>query len=159
LGTIHIHASNRRWEPPPVAREVGARLGDTAELIGYTLRLPDDAQTARPGDTLHLTLVWRSLNPTETSYTVFTHLLDKRQQIIGQQDNAPVGGRYPTPLWAPGEVIVDEYALTIHPDALTGRAVIEVGLYDPATMQRLPVFDPTGATGDRVLLGEIQIDE
>jgi hypothetical protein len=37
--------------------------------------------------------------------------------------------------------------------------VIEVGMYDPSTLQRLPVLDPTGATGDRVLLGDIEIGE
>jgi hypothetical protein len=95
----------------------------------------------------------------ETGYTVFTHLLDEGQQIRGQQDNPPVNGRYPTPLWAPGEVVVDEYALLIQPDAPAGRAVIEVGLYDPATLTRLPVLDPTGAAGDRILLGDIQIKE
>jgi hypothetical protein len=30
-------------------------------------------------------------------------------------------------------------------------------MYDPATMQRLPVLDPTGAVGDRVLLGNVQV--
>jgi len=159
LGTIHVHAGDRLWEPPPVDREVGARLGELYELVGYSLRLPEGEHSAHPGDTLHLTLVWRCLGSTETSYTVFTHLLNEAQQIIGQQDNPPVGGSYPTPLWVPGEIVVDEYALLIHPDAGAGRAVIEIGLYDPATMQRLPVLDPTGATGDRVLLGDIEIDE
>jgi hypothetical protein len=169
LGTIHVHASDRLWEPPPVEHEVGARLGDSVELVGYTLRLPADHEsgdaqpggqgTARPGDTLHLTLVWRCLVQMETSYTVFTHLLDEAQQIRGQQDNVPVKGSYATPLWAPGEAVVDEYALVIHPDAPAGRAVIEVGMYDPATLVRLPVLDPTGATGDRVLLGDIIIGE
>ena len=41
----------------------------------------------------------------------------------------------------PGEVIVDEYAIVVQPDAPPGRSVVEVGLYDPATMQRLPVLD------------------
>jgi hypothetical protein len=162
LGTIHVHASDRLWEPPPVEHEVGARLGGAIELVGYTLRLPAasqaaGAQAARPGDTLHLTLVWRCLAPMETSYTVFTHLLDEGQQIRAQQDNPPLGGRYPTPLWVPGEIVVDEYALVVQPDAPAGRASIEVGLYDPATLVRLPVLDPIGATGDRVLLGNIQL--
>jgi hypothetical protein len=164
LGTIHVHASDRLWEPPPVDHQVGARLGEVVELVGYSLRLPTvqgtgGRQSSRPGDTLHLTLVWRCLEQMETSYTVFTHLLDEAQQIRGQQDNPPMGGRYPTPLWVPGEIVVDEYALTIQPDAPAGRGVIEVGLYDPATLVRLPVLDPTGATGDRVLLGDIKIDE
>jgi hypothetical protein len=95
----------------------------------------------------------------ETSYTVFTHLLDEAHQVRGQQDNPPVGGRYPTTLWVPDEVVVDEYALAIHPDAPPGTYLIEVGMYDPSTMQRLPVQDPTGAAGDRVLLGKLQVTE
>jgi hypothetical protein len=163
LGTLHIHASDRLWEPPPVGHKVGALLGAQpgalVELIGYDLSLPEGRRSARPGEALHLALVWRSLAPTETSYTVFTHLLDEAQQIIGQQDNVPVRGSYATPLWVPGEIVVDEYDLRIHPDASPGRAVIEVGMYDPATMQRLPVQDPTGASGDRILLGDIVIEE
>jgi hypothetical protein len=149
LGTIHVHASDRLWEPPAFEHVVGARLGDVVELLGYDLD--------RSGDTIHLTLIWRCLREMEVSYTVFTHLLGEGSngawQIRGQQDNPPVGGSYPTTLWVPGEVVVDEYALAVQPDALKGKYVIEVGLYDAATMQRLPVLDPTGAVGDRVLLG------
>ena len=173
LGPIHIHASDRLWEPPPFEHAVGAQLGDAVELLGYDLTLPVDdpdlqvddpdqqvdGQTARPGETIHLTLVWRSLREMEVSYTVFTHLLDEEGQIRGQQDNPPQGGQYPTTLWAPGQVVVDEYALAIHPDAPPGTYVIEVGMYDPATMQRLPVLDPTGAVGDRVLLGSVESEE
>jgi hypothetical protein len=159
LGTIHIHTSDRLWEPPAFEHTVGAQLGDSVELLGYDLDLPGDEQTAQPGETIHLTLVWRCLREMEVSYTVFTHLLDETGQIRGQQDNPPVGGRYPTTLWVPGEVVVDEYALDIEPDAPPGTYMIEVGMYDPATMQRLPVLDPAGAVGDRVLLGNVQIGE
>ena len=68
-------------------------------------------------------------------------------------------GAYPTTLWAPGEVVVDEYDL-VDPARCTAPGiayVIEVGMYDPATVQRLPVLDPTGAVGDRVLLGNVQV--
>jgi hypothetical protein len=159
LGTIHVHASDRIWEPPPYDHSVGARLGDVVELVGYSLRLPEGQQVAHPGDSLHLTLIWRCLREMETSYTVFTHLLDQTQQVRGQQDNPPVGGHYPTMLWVPNEIVADEYTLAIQLDAPPGTYVVEVGMYDPGTMQRLPVQDPTGATGDRVLLGQLQVTE
>jgi hypothetical protein len=75
----------------------------------------------------------------------------------GQKDNPPVGGSYPTTLWMPGEVVVDEYAISVAGDAMPGPHVIEVGMYDPNTMARLPVLDPTGALGDRVLLGQVEV--
>jgi hypothetical protein len=133
---------------------VGARLGERVELLGYDL----DREEARPGETLHLTLVWRCLSEMDTSYTVFTHLLDEGEQIRGQQDNPPLAGRYPTTLWAVGEVVVDRYEIEVQGDAPPGTYVIEVGMYDPANVQRLAVLDPTGAVGDRVLLGGVRVE-
>jgi hypothetical protein len=89
---------------------------------------------------------------------VFIHLLDEGGQVRGQKDNPPVNGSYPTPLWVPGEIVVDEYTILVQPDAPPGTYVIEAGMYDPANLQRLPVLDPTGASGDRVLLGSVQVE-
>jgi len=150
---MHVKETDKRWEPPAFAYPVGARLGDKVELLGYDL----DRQQAAPGETIRLTLVWRCLDETDTAYTVFTHLLDAGEQVRGQKDNPPVSGSYPTTLWVPGEVVVDEYAIQIQADAPPGAYVIEVGMYDPSDVQRLPVVDPSGTTGDRVLLGNVQI--
>jgi hypothetical protein len=54
-------------------------------------------------------------------------------------------------------VIVDEYEIVIQDEASPGRHAIEIGMYDPTNLERLPVFDPTGAIGDRILLGEIDV--
>ena len=137
---------------------------DVVELVGYTL--DDVASTrveatrvVRPGEAVRLTLVWRCLREMETSYTVFTHLLDEGQQIRGQQDNPPVGGRYPTTLWVPGEVIVDEYAIAVRPGAPPGSYLVEVGLYDPATMERLREwYDPPAVPALAKLLDAEDLD-
>jgi hypothetical protein len=153
LYTMHVKATDKRWELPAFAYPVGARLGDKVELLGYDL----DRQQAAPGETIHLTLVWRCLDEMDTAYTVFTHLLDAGGQVRGQKDNPPVGGSYPTTLWVPDEVVVDEYTIQIQADAPPGAHVIEVGMYDPSNVRRLPVIDPSGTTGDRVLLGNVQV--
>lgn len=153
LYTVHVHATNRLWEPPPGIRPVGARLGDVVELVGYVLEQED----AVPGETIGLTLVWRAVREMDTAYTVFTHLLDEGGQVRGQKDNPPVGGRYSTRLWVPGEVVVDEYQIPIDTGAPPGTYAIEVGMYDPVDVERLPVLDPSGSTGDRVLLGPIRV--
>ena len=155
LSAIHVRASDRLWEPPEGIRPVGARLGERVELLGYDL----EREEARAGETLHLTLVWRCLSEMDTSYTVFTHLLDEGEQVRGQQDNPPVAGRYPTTLWVVGEVVVDRYDIEVQGDAPPGMYAIEVGMYDPANVQRLAVLDPTGAVGDRVLLGNVRVDQ
>jgi hypothetical protein len=153
LGTIDVEATARLWAPPPFNHPVGARLSDKVTLLGYNL----DRQEGRPGEAIHLTLIWQSLGEMDTAYTVFTHLLDENEQIRGQKDNPPKAGSYPTTLWTAGEVIVDEYEIVIDADASPGRLQIEVGMYDPGNLQRLPVSDPTGAIGDRILLAEVQV--
>jgi 4-amino-4-deoxy-L-arabinose transferase-like glycosyltransferase len=153
LYTIHVHATDRLWAAPEGIDPVGAELGGLVELVGYDL----SPAALAAGDTVQLTLVWRCLGEMDTSYTVFAHLLDGEQQIRGQQDNPPVGGRYPTTLWVPGEIVVDRYDIEIHADAPRGDYVFEVGMYDPANVARLPVLEPSGNMGDRVLLGEVQV--
>ncbi|MBN1934349.1 MAG: hypothetical protein JW934_06775, partial [Anaerolineae bacterium] len=153
LGEIQVQATDRLWELPPFDHPVGARLGPV-ELVGYTL----DRSAARPGESLRLTLIWRCLEEMDVSYTVFTHLLDQNEGMRGQKDNPPVSGAYPTTLWLPGEIVVDEYEIAVKPDAAPGTHVIEVGMYDPGNLQRLPIADPSGAVGDRVLLGQVVVE-
>ena len=155
LSRIKVLAADRQWEAPAFAYPVEARLGDRVELLGYDL----DREEVRPGESIRLTLVWRCLQEMDTAYTVFTHVLDQAAQIRGQKDNPPVGGKYPTTLWVAGEVVVDRYDIAIRSDAPPGTHVIEVGMYDPVTMQRLSVLDPSGALGDRILLGQIRVVE
>ncbi len=66
-------------------------------------------------------------------------------------------GTYPTMLWVVGEIVVDDYEIRVDTGAPPGSYMIEVGMYDPETMARLPVSDPGGTSGDRVLLGRITI--
>lgn len=150
---VQIAEVDRRTIVPPISHPLQANLGDQVELLGYDL----DRTEAQAGETLHLTLYWRALSEMETSYTVFTHLLDGGEQIRGQQDNPPLRGTYPTTLWMPGEIIVDPYDITIKADTPSGLHVIEIGLYDPADLSRLPILDATGVIGDRILLSEVKV--
>ncbi len=154
LMRLRVEAVDRRTVVPPMQHSLTANLGDQIELLGYDL----DSTRVTSGEMLHLTLYWRALARMETSYTVFTHLLDEASRIQGQQDNPPLEGSYPTTLWAPGEVVVDEYSLVVNADAPTGEHVLEIGLYVAETGQRLPVLDEAGQIiGDRILLGMVQV--
>lgn len=134
---------------------VRADLGHQVRLLGYTL----SAEHLTAGETLLLTLYWRALAPMEKRYTVFTHLLAADNQVVAQMDSEPQGGGLPTDRWAVGQVVADNYALTVDASAAPGPHLLEVGLYYLPTLERLPVHDPdTGASlGDRVLLGSIDV--
>jgi hypothetical protein len=103
-------------------------------------------------------LYWRAAQKIENDYTVFVHVADANERVIAQHDGAPARGTYPTRAWQAGELIVDGYALSL--DA-PGTFSIFVGMYDPATLARVPVFDAVGARlpNDRVMLTQITIPQ
>jgi len=145
----------------PASAEAGVEhplrlnLGQQVQLQGYSL----SANQVAPGDTLLLTLYWQALSPIPERYTVFTHLLDANKQIQAQVDSEPQGGGLTTDRWTVGQIVQDNYALTVADDAPPGPHVLEVGMYRLETMERLPVTDPqTGAAlGDRILLGPVEV--
>ncbi|MEA3308480.1 MAG: glycosyltransferase family 39 protein [Chloroflexota bacterium] len=114
-------------------------LGAAIHLRGYSL----SAERLSPGDTLLLTLYWETGAALDQRYTVFTHLLDAGGVLQAQLDNEPQGGSLPTDSWATGELIRDNYALTLPPDAPPGAYTLRVGMYHWQTGARLPV--PTAA--------------
>ena len=150
VGVVQISGVKRSYDEPAVGTRVDASLGEAISLFGYDL----PGANVASGGTLPLTLYWRAEQRMDTSYTVFTHLIGGDGQVWGQQDNAPVAGTYPTTAWLPGEVIVDEYALRLKPDAPPGTYTLAVGLYDPETGIRLPISDSWGVKqeGDRLVL-------
>jgi hypothetical protein len=154
LGHLRVEAWERQFTIPAIQHPLRVNLGNQVELLGYDL----DRTSAKPGESLHLTLYWRALTAMDASYTVFTHLLDSESRVWGQKDNVPQAGTYPTTLWVAGEVVADEYEIVVKPDAPPGQYVIEVGMYLPQSGQRLPVLDEAGQVqGDRILLETVEI--
>ncbi len=144
LGDIALNAPARQFDLPPTAQPLpGAILGTAdnpvAQLRGYRL----EPAAIMPGEPVSLTLYWQSLNPTTTSYTVFAHLLGPDGTILAQSDHLPASGGRPVTGWLPGEIVVDTAVLFLPAAAPPGPYQFRVGLYDPATGQRLPLLDTT----------------
>lgn len=105
-----------------------------------------------PGNTLHLTLTWQVTRPLYRDLKLFLHLLDSSGQVIAQADPlagadaGPEGADYFTSRWDPGELILDDVAITIPPDAPAGPYRLALGLYDGDTLERLPVVDREDGT-------------
>jgi hypothetical protein len=109
-----------------------ADFGGQLRLDGY--HLADGA----------LTLCWTALAAPAADYTVFVHLLDPAGQPLGGADGPPVNGQYPTSAWLPGETVADRRPLRLPPGAS-----LEIGLYLPASGERLPL---TGTTSTALRL-------
>jgi len=153
LGTVRISGRSRSYEVPPMQNRLDVRLGDGPRLLGYDLECCVDA-----GQPIRLTLYWQCLAEMTTPYTVFTHVLDADSVVRGQVDSPPAGGDAPTTSWVEGEVIADVYEIALDPETPRGEYVVEIGMYDPETMERLPVYDARGTVqGDRILLSSVNV--
>ena len=136
--------------PNPVRFDFEGKL----TLIGYSL----DRRAARPGESLVLTLYWQALQPLHEDYTVFTHVLGKKDAIWAQKDSQPQDGAAPTSSWPPGAVVEDRYELRLRPDTPPDIYAIEVGLYRAATGQRLGVLGEQGRlSADHVILTRVRV--
>ncbi len=130
-------------------------LGDQISLVGYRL-----SGVPRAGSDLTLNLCWRAEVRPTIDYTVFAHLRGKDGQPVSQADAQPMGGRYPTSIWDPGETVPDSLTIHLPPDLLAGTLELWVGLYDWASGGRLPVSLAPGAArdGDSVLLTVFEME-
>lgn len=149
LGRVRTRTHKVTTTAPEPRMTSDASLEGIGRLVGYDLL---GARIA-PDGTLDLTLYWQPTTTTGERLTVFVHLLDARGEIIGQSDSEPVGGERPTSSWLPDEYIADRHTIHVRGDAMIGPATLAVGLYDPATGQRVPWMDSAGQmTGDALAL-------
>ena len=150
LAAVEVEGRPHITQPPAsIQHSLQARLGDGILFLGYDL----SATEVIPGGSLRLVLYWQALARMDTSYTVFTHLIDEEGEIWGQKDNVPGEWTLPTTSWVEGEYITDRYEIPVKEDAPPGRYWIEIGMYNASTGARLPVYDEEGkALGDRLLL-------
>jgi hypothetical protein len=128
-------------------------FSNLVQLIGYDL----DTGRAYPGGRVPVTLYWQTLAPIPASYHVFAHL-EGSAGPVAQADGLPVCWSYPTDLWRPGQIIADQHAIPIPPDAPPGRYPLQVGLYLPDTFERLDILDEAGnPAGVSVTIADVEI--
>jgi hypothetical protein len=129
------------WVAPPVAgwQAAPATFGQIIQLQGFGLEAADQA--------LQLTLRWQPVTYLDRDYNIFVHLVAPvgGRQAIAQGDAPPLDGRWPTSLWLPGVPLNDPHTVPLPPDLASGVYELWIGLYDPASGQRLPLADGSDA--------------
>lgn len=153
LTRVDVRAPERRFDPPAIQHPISPTVdfeddaAPVAALIGYDL----DEAAISPGQPFTVTLHWQARGTADTGYVVFVHLV-REGNIIAQSDRVPASGTRPTTGWLPGEFIADSHVLVIPPETPEGEEqeyTLALGLYDPATDQRLTAFDD-----ERAILGD-----
>ena len=125
------------------------KFGNIIALNGYTLTPISDG--------LKVTFFWRSIDTPQADYTTFIHIVDTEDQIVAQMDVQPLHGQYPTSVWSPNELIVDERTVTGIPK---GEYRIYIGwyLYREDALEPLQVVsNGSQSTTDRLLLEAITV--
>jgi hypothetical protein len=149
-----VSSSRAQGKGAPAPVKSGALLGDAAELMGATF-LP---ASVTPGDSTQVVLVFRALKPPPEDWQVFVHVedADGRQERM----NADHPLRRPMSSWTPGEVVQDEFVITLPATWRTRAVNIYVGLWLPRTEERMKVRNPQTVRtdgSDRVLLVQLPV--
>jgi hypothetical protein len=155
----------RRIVPRSVAQTVGVlpasatplnvRFGPAIQLLGYET----EAQAARPGQSMAITLYWRASAPVGDDLYTFVHLLGEHDIVIAQRDGVPCMGGCPTRGWQAGQIYADRVLLALPQTAYApDRAVWEVGFFSPTDGHRLPAYAESGAAlGDHIRFGAVDV--
>ncbi len=134
----------------PFTGEVGANFGNRLLLERYAMDVNDPVAGSYP----RVRLFWRRLSVEQPPVKVFAHVIDGRFAIFGGRDE-----EIRPDLWPMNEVV--EGVLLVPVDAATrpGEYAVEVGLYDPASLKRLPVMGPDGrpTTAEVAILRKITV--
>ncbi len=86
------------------------------------------------------------MNPTTQNLIAFLHVYDKdTNTLVAQNDHIPDDGWFPTNYWWSGDVIEDRFELHLPPSVQPDSVKLVVGMYDSASMQRLPASDANGS--------------
>jgi hypothetical protein len=133
---------------PPLFHVSAFNFADKISLIGYELR----TVRMQPGDSLSFSLFWQNQQALEEDYAVFVHLTGRGDGFFWQGDGQPVNGLFPTSQWPTGVEVWDGREIAVPTDAPPGRYRLEVGWYDPSTLERLPVLDEEGRPQDNTLV-------
>lgn len=141
---------------PVIQHPLNVRLGESIWLKGYSI----DRTTAKPGETIHLTLYWTTTENLFERYTVFNQIIDLEAGVIyGQRDGEPGCDNFPTSKWQVNELVVDRYRIPVFPDAKPGTYPLITGMYQREQGYRLDIFTADGQPlGNQFELTKITIE-
>ena len=125
--------------------------------FAFAAELPE---SARPGDTLALRMIWRAEEAGERDYTQFLHFQHDESGELWAFDQQPLGARLPTRLWYGGLAESEDWQVALPPDMRPGDYRVYSGLYRASDLSRLPAFDAAGVPfpDARAPLGVVAIE-
>ncbi|HEC22619.1 MAG TPA: phospholipid carrier-dependent glycosyltransferase [Chloroflexi bacterium] len=129
-------------EVPPLLERLDWRYGEVVRLVGYDM----ESRVIVAGQERRVTLCWETLARPEIDYAFALHFVGPENRLVGARDSYHGLGRYPSSVWRTGDLFCDEVGVSVAPDLEPAQIYqIEISVYDPDTLVRLPVYDSSGA--------------
>lgn len=117
-------------------------------LWGIDVTLADQAAgtSTESGDSLLVRLYWRVDQGVPAAYTTTVQAYDAEGNRVAQSDVAAGGLYYPTSLWKPGEVLIEEHTLQLASGSGAPASLL-VGMYSGPALDQLapPLLIDLGA--------------
>jgi hypothetical protein len=108
----------------------------------------------RPGERHgYLTLYWKTLRPFNQNYKIFVQLRNEQGQTLASADHEAYNGLIPMQLWRVNTIFKDTNRLDWPAELGPGPYTFYVGLYDPATLERLPIEGDTSGENAAIIPG------
>lgn len=156
--TVTLAQANLPALPRHPYHELDVDAGGSLLFRGYRVDGEErDDTVAMPADRrLGVTFDVQSLRPIYQNLKLFVHLVGPDGRVWPQQDEMVGGVGRQTGSWQSGETARQTVVVGLPPDAPPGEYAFELGVYDPATGQRLPVLGDDGKpSGDAARFGKI----
>lgn len=131
--------------PPPLTAAQAQNIPSPVDIrYGDSLLLLGSRVTPHPADpdALQVELYWRVLAPMTRDYSLNLSALDAQFRAVSTRNTFPGHGTLPTSLMQAGQTFADAYWLPVPPNLRAGS--IQVTVFDRATQQELPAYDPAG---------------
>ncbi len=154
------------WQRPG-KKHVLEMLDDTASVDLDRLRPPEDGASvwlqtspasSAPGQDISFRLGWLLDTPFDQDYMLFVHILDNQGQRLAQTDRSPYHFfSIPSSTWPEQLPVITGHSVHVPADLSPGAYDILVGLYDPATNERVPLAGIDAKASDAIIVGQLQV--
>lgn len=143
-----------RDERPALSRQLGAVLDDRLEILGWEVLDASGSSVERLSARRPyvMRVVYEVRAPMPAGYDAFFHIDGQDRRHNG--DHPLLEGAYPTQLWQPGDVLVDDHPFELGANFGPGTYWLFLGLNAGTT--RLPVTKGDHRD-DRVVAGKIEV--
>ncbi len=145
-------------QDPVLQRPLAADLGGRLETLGWELTGDDDVRIGHvpPRGSFHVKIAMRVTEPPGAGYCTFIHLEHTPTRMTAEHKEFAV---YPMTLWQRGDIVVDDFALTLSPQFGAGHYTLYygVGQLPCEDDKRLAVTRGPSDGHDRVRAGDVEV--